>query len=336
MNPQQPSQDTDATPVPEQPNVGGEPMGVKVEVTQPVEAPVEPSAPPQPTVQAQPMPSMDAIKVEPSMPATPVSAPSADQSTMQPVPPAPDQPAIQQDIQPAVAPNVVVSTDSGSTPAQPQVSPTTSAEETGKKSILSKLSMKQGTGKNNKIVQFGVIGVAALVLLAAVVFGVSALRGGQLALETYEGDGYSVLVPTEYTQTEENNTVLFVEETDDDLSKSAVLVSAETSGTATQEEFDAFKKSLKDYDVEELIAGTQEDQDSKMTNITYDTTDTDGIFSYRGEADLEKDGEKVGKTYFLISLDKDYGLALVMIGAHSSDPALDKNAAKIIDSFEFQ
>ncbi len=188
--------------------------------------------------------------------------------------------------------------------------------------------------QKKKIPKWAIVaaGVAIVVVVAAVLL-VPKLLGGGIALTTYQGDGYSTLVPEEYTKETQSSGVMFSED-DEKETRSVVYVNGEK-----------FKTELSDSDRDELVAYLEDGfgdlleqnvgTDVSITNKNIDKTQYEGMEARRITADYEKYGKKNGEIHALFVVDNK-GIYVVMVVADQTDMGLQKNVDKIINSLEIE
>lgn len=345
MNPQQPpltdsgiatppeQSGNDAEPALVNPVVSATPTEQPVQVSsgQPVSSPILPVA----------VESSAAPTVTPEPPTQPYVAPAP--TVVAAATPNPAGPGTGSTGVPLVTPATSMEPSSPGTPTvQPPVVPSSQQTTPNTPMSFNQSTLDPGTNKKKMLVKFGVIGAAVLVILGAVIFGFLAWQNSQLTLETYEGDGYSILVPSDYIETEEDDGMRFVEDTDDKTSQSFVYTSVDSLDTElTQEEIDDgktfFTKELLEESLQSDTFKGDADvtEDTDVANFALETKDSESGRVISGTADIEKDGKKVADLRIQLEVSKK-GASIVYVVAHVSDPALSKQSQAIIDSFEVE
>lgn len=332
MNPQQPMQDSGVAPSPEQPIVGGEPVAVVPQMSQPEVVP-----------QVQP-PQVDSFSPSPTTTPTQPPLVQADvQGSSVPIAVQPvATPVVQPAGQPVITPSAGLAPSSPGIPTvQPPVPPITGQGTVGNGGpAMSPYPMPTEGTKKQKIIKFGVIGGAIVVLLVAGILGFTMWKNNQIALETYEGDGYTMLVPVGYEESvEDDETVNFTEVSEDAGEQSVVSVGASVvPESATEEDIKQVKELFTEDKIKEALEGDNTDDVPLFkgaANIQLKTTDEDNKYVVSGTADIVEDGITTGKIYLKFTL-TDKNLSLVAVRADASDPGLDNKAQTIIDSLKFE
>ena len=177
--------------------------------------------------------------------------------------------------------------------------------------------------------------LVAIIVGMAIVFlvGFAFIQKQTLQLKTYDGQGYTILVPESYKLVEDNGQQKFIEETSDKSSQSQIAFGIDEFGSVlTQEEFNDFKAVYSQASVEDFVTRMGTDT-TKVTNIAVTTKDFQSQILYTGTADLEQEDEVVGTATFRMEYGTDGGQYVVVI-AYNDDQSLQKNAQDIIDSLE--
>lgn len=175
-----------------------------------------------------------------------------------------------------------------------------------------------------------VISVCVLLAIGASIFGFVTWKNNRLRLETFSGDGYTILVPSGYKESEQFPFTGFAED-DDEATQSAVMVMMQKyEKVMTRDEFSKLTVAANEATIRQSMSATG------AGNITYgnvriESDLKEGHNTYTGFADTIKDSEIIGKLYFKYSFSTT-GATAVIVAAHQSDPQVSKNAQKIIDS----
>jgi hypothetical protein len=186
-----------------------------------------------------------------------------------------------------------------------------------------------------KLIQLIVIGAALVVLIGASAAGFLLWKSNQLALETYKGEGYSLLVPSDYIESEEDGGVVFKEDVEEETTQSSVLVTAQEFGDITQEEFEEVKKDPEVKNIAKEILEQGSEDGEKIENVACTDTMSETQIVFTCSADMEKDDKKV-KLHYRLVIDKNNGLGIVGVAVHDSDKNLEKKSQEIMDSFKFE
>ncbi|MGB4759227.1 MAG: hypothetical protein WBP26_04150 [Candidatus Saccharimonadales bacterium] len=178
------------------------------------------------------------------------------------------------------------------------------------------------------------IGVGVL-LLIGVVFAVLAFMPKGIALEKYEGEGYSLLVPKEYERDESGSTTTFDEKTDDSDTKSTILVLNESFGSKLTESQKDEVLGYFDNSAESILKNSITTSDSNLKNLKNEKITHDGSPARRITAEVENDGKITGNLTMLITI-TDNSTYIVGVLVHSGDKALGSSVDKIIGSFNIE
>lgn len=309
MNPQQPDnpQPPLAPTPPEQP--AGEPVAPALQ-----EVPAVESQPP--VVESQP-------EVAPV--AAPEVAAPAPVVESQPTPtPAPETP-----VQPVAAPQSFPSTptdQAGGVPPQDPVG--------GGPTIFGAGPAPAPTKDNKLVILIAAIAGGAVVL-GLIVWVLIAFVFNSIALETYKGDGYSVLVPKDYEKDESATSVTFKEpDADDDDQSQVSILSVPIKDALTVMDKDDLVKLYDDmFSQDNLTEAAGFSDESIVKNFNKETMKYQGHDARKITFDVERDGKRTGTGYVLLVFGDEafYGIA---IAAHASDPGVNKAANKILNSLE--
>ena len=336
ITPELPTIPETPTGIDPQPPVAIEPLQSEVPPVSPVE-PVTIEAP-TPTVEPQPI-VVDSVQPAPepqpiAEPVPPVAvepqpvAPAAIESQ----PPVGVQPSVEAvppvAAQPVVPPTPVAPSGATPPPSPPPVDgsvafgtgPTATPVPAGNKKLITIVAAVAGG--------IAVLGLIIWVLIAFVF--------NSIALESYKGEGYTILVPKDYKEDESLGSVSFVEpDSDDEDEQSQVVV-----GSTPTENILAYMK--KDDAIELYDDMLDEDNftddlgfsdDSTVTNFKKEDVTHQGFDARKVTFDVEEDGKYIGSGYILLVFGDD-AFYIVTVAAHSSDPGLNKAANKILDSLE--
>lgn len=267
------------------------------------QAPIEPVQPQQPV--AQPVAPQQAPVYETAQP--------VQQPAYQATPPA-AQPVFGGQPPVATAPGVVPPQAFGTGPGYPAQAPKS----------------------NNRLIALIGIIVGGLVLIGGGIWLAISLLGSSVALETYEGDGYSILVPKDYTKDESSTSVTFEEPDEDSDTQSKVAVASYSIKSTLQyttkdKLIETYDKSLSEESLSE--SGLTSSSDNTIDNFKKETTTYQDFDARKISFDVKEDGKKVGEGHMLIVFG-DESIYMVSVAAHSSDSGLQKAASKILDSFK--
>ncbi len=296
MNPQQPN---------EYPQAPIEPTPPQPYAPQPPVVPtVQPEVPQQPPVYETPQPVQQPVyqAVPPAQPPVFSATPPEQQPVFGGQPPV------------ATAPGVVPPQAFGTGPGYPPQAP---------------------KSKNKLIALIGII-VGGLVLLGGGIWLAISLLGSSVALETYEGDGYSILAPKDYTKDEASTSVTFEEPDEDSDTQSKVSVASYSiestlKYTTKDKLIEMYDKTLSEENLSE--SGLTSDSDNTIDNFKKETTTHQDFDARKISFDVKKDGKKVGEGHMLIVFGDD-SIYMVSVAAHAGDPGLQKAASKILDSLK--
>lgn len=300
MNPQQP--DNPQVPVgptpPEQPTVT---PGVPVPESQPLPA-------------VEPQPSVAPETAAPVPVAEPQVAPASPVDPVQPVAPQP-------------FPSSPAAQDEGAVP--PQQPPV------GGPAVFGTGPAPAPAKNNNKLITLIVAAVGGLVAIGLIVWVLFAFVFNSIALESYKGDNYSVLVPKEYEKEESASSVAFKEPDADSDEQSQMMVTSIPIKDAltVMSKADMIKLYDDAFSEDNLSESSGFSSSNTITNFTKDETEYQGFDARKISFDVEKDGKRSGSGHVLLVFADDAFYAVV-VAAHTSDPALGKAAEKILNSLE--
>ena len=340
--PEQPATTPELPTIPEAPvDVDPQPP-VAVEPSQPEVSPVSPVEPvtieapapvvePQPVVvdSAQPAPEFQpiaepvppvAVEPQPVAPAAIESQPPVGaQPSVGPVPPVAAQPVVPTPVAPGGA----------TPPSPPPPADGSVAFGTGPASA----PVPAG---NKKLIAIVAAVAGGIAVLGLIVWVLIAFVFNSIALESYKGDGYTILVPKDYEEDEDLGSVSFVEpDADDEDEQSQVVI-----GSTPTENILAYMK--KDDAIEVYDDMLDEDNftdnlgfsdDSTVTNFKKEDVTHQGFEARKVTFDVEEDDKYIGSGYILLVFGDD-AFYIVKVAAHLSDPGLNKAANKILDSLE--
>ena len=296
MNPQQP--DTPQTP--DQPLTPDQPPVVPVPEVQPSPI-VEPQAPVAPESQPQVAATPEVMAPEPVSVAPPVDAtqPFAPTPIGQAAGAVPPQ-------QPSVGGPAVFGTGPSPAPA-----------------------------KNNKMVMLIAAIIGGIVVIGLVVWALFAFVFNSIALESYKGEGYSVLVPKGYEKTESTSSVAFKEPNADSNEQSQVMVTSIPikSALTVMSRSDIIKLYDDTFSEKTLSDNSGFSSSNTITNFKKDETTYQGLDARKITFDVEEDGKRSGTGHVLLVFGEDEFYAII-VAAHTSDGALEKAADKILNSLE--
>jgi hypothetical protein len=169
-----------------------------------------------------------------------------------------------------------------------------------------------------------VIGVAAWLLITFI-------AANSLALKTYTGDTYSILVPTSYkADTSDGKDVTFKSLDSKDAST--------TSQEAIQEsdiptgERDAYISEIDKTFTQSTLTSSLTSGGNTIENFSITKITQSGQEARKIHADIKKDGKYTGTVDMIIvfGTDKSY---LVGVSTYVTQPALKNSASKILNSF---
>lgn len=328
MNPQQPMQGSDVGSQPEQPFADGQ------QVVAPIAG--QPNSADQSA--AQTTPAQGVVGGATAVAVSPTPEVAAPAQPMAPLAPLPQSATAAPVMTQPIAPSPGMAPSSPGIPtAQPAFEPTTGQGYVGGGGFdSSQIPKPINSGKKNRIIKSAIIAAFTVLILGIGVFGFMSWKGGQISLTSYEGDGFSVLVPEGYKELEEAGITYFKEDTEDKESTSAVAFAQKGFGAELSvEQFKQFKSIYTKTEVKNLLEEYEGESGGVLTDVDINTKESDTSLTYYGTADIENDGEIVAKMYYNYTFTQT-GASLVMVVAHKSDPALEKNAQKIIDSMKVE
>lgn len=153
---------------------------------------------------------------------------------------------------------------------------------------------------------------------------------GAIPLKTYQGEGYSVLVPRDYEEESTSSAVTFSEPEAERDTKSMVSVS---KLDVPSEYRDQYIKMLESSLNEDSLTSTVQSSASTVKDFKSEEITHNGIEGRKLTATAVKDDKRVGDFTMMILYDED-AFYYVIVAAHESDPALARATDKIISSFK--
>ena len=307
MDPQQPQQPQQPVAPPQPPT-----QNPSVGYTQP--QPVQPSVP-QPEYQSQPTPAEAPNPVAPPQPfQQPYQAqpypPQPTPGQFGPASPVPPQPAF-----PSQPPTGVF----GSGPAAPY-------------------TPEPAKGKGKLFALIGII-VAGLIVLGVGVWALMTFVFASISLETYKGDGYSILVPKDYKKEEVGSAITYTSEKkkgsngEDDVYSAMYITSGDyPTGTAKDQYVELYDKYFDEDAFKQSLSTSKSDNEIK--NFKSDKTTYQGFTARKYTADAYQNDTKVGtvRTLIVFGDKKLYSVALL---AHAQvEAGFRASADKILNSLK--
>ncbi|GEM_PF-2569926 len=317
--------------------------------------PQPPVTPPQPPVVPQQPPVIDnPITTDPQqIPAA--QGPMMDASTQvsQPVAPLPDPsvqppvaaaPQFQPQPQPAEMPvppqpfNGVQ--QPAQTPVQPPVVPGMGAQQpvfgTGPQ-----MAAPAAAFPKKLILMIAAI-IGALLIVGGGIWALMTFVFGSIKLETYQGEGYSILVPSDFKK-EESSAGAVTFESDRKEGKGGDVYSVMTVGTTDVPAGVSVDSAVKMYDemfTEEAFTQSVESSgsgdSSEIRDFKVDKTDYDGHTARTYTAVAYQDDTKVGD-FSMVIVFGEKKMYMVMVGAHAqTEPGFRKAAGKILNSLKIE
>lgn len=192
---------------------------------------------------------------------------------------------------------------------------------------------------NNKLIILIVSIVAGLLLIGGGVWAILTFMVGGIKLETYKGDGYSVLVPSEYTKKESGGTISYESEkkkgkNDKDVYSTMSVSSTDMPTTMSKDQIvEMYDKLFSEDSFTQSVSAASPDgagiKDFKSEKITHQ-----GHTARKYTATAQQDGQKVGEFTMLVVFG-DKKLYVLVLAAHSDiEPGFRKSVDKIINSFK--
>ncbi|OYX53791.1 hypothetical protein B7Y92_01730 [Candidatus Saccharibacteria bacterium 32-50-13] len=177
--------------------------------------------------------------------------------------------------------------------------------------------------------------VGGLVAIGLIVWVLFAFVFNSIALESYKGDNYSVLVPKEYEKEESASSVAFKEPDADSDEQSQMMVTSIPIKDALTVMSRADMVKLYDdaFSEDNLTDSSGFSSSNAIANFTKDETEYQGFDARKITFDVEKDGKRSGSGHILVVFG-DEAFYAVVVAAHTSDPALERAAGKILNSLE--
>jgi hypothetical protein len=265
----------------------------------------------------------------------PIAAPSPEPPAVAPQTQVPEQPMFV--AQPEPQPPIVELTVASTSPFGNPIGPISSAGPTTTPTAASipqlSVPMPQPPKKSKKKL-FIILGA---VIAGLVVFGMGAwllimyVVSHNIALKTYSGNGYSVLIPTDYTaDTSDSTSLTFKNPKSKDsatLSEEGILTHDFPSGQRDTV-IAAFDKA---YTKESIASSTSSSTDT-IDNFSIIKTKQSGQEARRIHADIKSSGKKAGTSdiEIVFGTDKAY---FINVNAYITDQAFGNSAGKILDSF---
>ena len=300
--------------------------------------PEQPIAPPQPPVQdsnvgyTQPQPAQQPqFQPQPTPPVAPNPAP------VQPV----QQPYQAQPYEPQPSPGQFG--PASAVPPQPGFPPQPQPQN-GVFGSGSAASYTPGPskGKGKLLTLIGVI-VAGLIVLGVGVWALMTFVFASIPLETYKGDGYSILVPKDYKKEETSTGVTFESERQKgsngkDVYSAMYLGSNDIPSSTTKDQTVQMYDKLFDEDTfkQSLNSTSSSDSGSEVKNFKVDKSNYQGFTARKYTADSYVDNKKVGEFKMLVVF-TDKKLYVVSIGAHTQvEPGFRASVDKILNSFKIE
>lgn len=284
----------------------------------------QPQVPNQPVPEGQPMPGPmpvgQPMPPQPAMPAQPEGV-QQPQPAMQP-------PQFTAQPQPVAQPFAPQPTGFPAGPVPAQSPQFTAQPQAG---TMPMQGFRQPLGK--KLVKIFVPLVVIIVLAVGGFFAFKQFTGG-VKLESFSNDEFSIMFPAGYEQDEKTTAVTFTEPDDDRDTRSSVFVFTDDvpSAATTQQKDDALDKIEEGLDslVQSSTRVSQKIEDKKITRVEFA-----GGKAIKFVASVTEDGQRVGRIHMVAGLN-DEKTFIIMVLAHVSDPGVEKNADKIIESFSFK
>lgn len=314
MDPQQPQQPQQPIAPPQPPVQGPDPNYVQ---PQP-----QPASVPQPEYQPQAAepytPQIAAPAPAPEAPVVPVTQPLY-QSQPQPAPVQPAGPAAPVPTQPGF-PSQPQNGVFGSGPAAPY-------------------GPQPAKGKGKLFALIGII-VAGLIVIGVGVWALMTFVFASIPLETYKGDGYSILVPKDYQKDETSNSVTFESKKQkgsngQDVYSALYVASTDIPSSSTKDETVAmYDKLFNENTFKQSLSSTGSSSSSEVKNFKVDKSDYQGFTARKYTADSYVDGKNTGQLKMLIVF-TDKKIYVVSVGAHSQvEPGFRAAADKILNSLK--
>ena len=286
--------------------------------------PNDPAAPNTPQFPQEGQPNVAEPAPQPAVEPAPVAAPVADVVPPAPQPVQPQQPAQPQPF--GAAPQPGATPDVNQPPVQPQ------AFGAGPTPLPPQKS-------NNKLIILIASIVGGLLLIGGGVWAILTFMVGGIKLETYQGEGYSVLVPSEYTKKESGDTISYESErkkgkNDKDVYSTMSVSSTDMpAGTTKDQVVEMYDKLFSEETFTQSVSSASPDgagvKDFKSEEITHQ-----GHTARKYTATAEQDGQEVGK-FTMIVVFGEKKLYMLVVAAHSDiEPGFRKSVDKIINSFK--
>lgn len=171
-----------------------------------------------------------------------------------------------------------------------------------------------------------VLGIGAWLLLTFVL--------NTIALERYDSDTYSILVPAEYSKEGTGSAVAFNKPGTDIDTRSAVNIMRfpfDSTAVNRDEMIKLYDQSLD----ENSVAGSFSSGNEEVSGYKNEKTTHQGSEARKISFDITKDGQNARSASMLVVFG-DNALYMITIAAHSTDTGLAKAANKILDSLEIK
>jgi len=155
-----------------------------------------------------------------------------------------------------------------------------------------------------------------------------------IPLTTYEGKGYSILVPKDYTKKNNfsDSDISFEEPNADSEERS------EESISVLSDIKDGRDELIKQVDAnltEDKVKDSFTEEDTKLENYKVEKTTYDGHDARKITATATKDGKKVGSIHMMMVFgDNDFYYVTLL--AHVSDPSFEHASGKILSSLKLK
>lgn len=155
-----------------------------------------------------------------------------------------------------------------------------------------------------------------------------------IPLKTYDGDGYSVLVPEEYKKGEEfGGSITFTEKDDSEDTRSSESLSSIDVSLLGDSREDAIKQIDKNFDEDAIKESELDSEDETIKDYKLANTTVGGQEARKVSASIFKNDKRVGTIHILIVLGKDK-FYYVVVAAHVDDSSFNNAANKILSSFK--
>ena len=198
----------------------------------------------------------------------------------------------------------------------------------------SSLSQNSSGSSKKKLLFIGAIIAAVLVVIGSSVFIFMKYAGG-IKLENFSNSDFSIDYPKGYEKKENGVETVFEESGEsDDKTKSSVVVFVDKAPTDVSEETRTEYLELLEDNVDLALAGELKSNQKAENSIT-ERIEIEGYEAVKLTTDITEDGKYIGKVLFVGGItDRTYYSVVVL--AHVSDPAVEKKASAIIESFDIK